>query len=208
MHWLQSLDAGLFHVVNPALSNSFFDVLMPFCSGNALFGPAFLIALGLLACKGGARGRICVLMLVLAIALGDSFVCNTLKHLISRPRPFWTIPDVHVPVGIGRTDSGSMPSSHAANWFAATMVLFLFYRKSLWIMLPLALGVSFSRLYNGVHYPSDVLAGALVGAGYAVAVAIALEAAWQSIGKKWFPHWHAKVPSLVPDLKFGNSPSR
>ena len=39
----------------------------------------------------------------------------------------------------------SMPSSHAANWFAATMVLFLFYRKSLWFMLPMALAVSFWR---------------------------------------------------------------
>ena len=65
----------------------------------------------------------------------------------------------------------SMPSSHAANWFAATMIAFLFYRRSLWFMLPMALAVSFSRVYNGVHYPSDVLAGAILGAGYAAALA-------------------------------------
>ena len=51
-------------------------------------------------------------------------------------------------------------------------------------MLPMALAVSFSRVYNGVHYPSDVLAGAILGAGYAAAGTIALQAAWNWIGEK------------------------
>jgi 4-amino-4-deoxy-L-arabinose transferase-like glycosyltransferase/membrane-associated phospholipid phosphatase len=197
MHWLPTLDAGLFHWVNPTLSNSFLDVLMTFASGNRFFAPAFLLACALLIWKGGARGRVCVLMLVLAIALGDSVVCNTLKHLIHRPRPFHVIPDVHVPPGIGRTDSGSMPSSHAANWFAATMVLFIYYRRSLWFMLPLALIVSFSRIYNGVHYPSDILAGAILGAGYAAGIVWTLDALWQSVGRRWFPLWWQRLPSLL-----------
>jgi membrane-associated phospholipid phosphatase len=46
-----------------------------------------------------------------------------------------------------------MPSSHAANWFAATMILFIYYRRSLWFMLPGAILVSFSRIYNGVALP-------------------------------------------------------
>ncbi|MEJ0091458.1 MAG: phosphatase PAP2 family protein [Limisphaerales bacterium] len=77
-----------------------------------------------------------------------------------------------------------MPSSHASNWFSATMVLFLFYRKSLWSCCRWRWPCPFSRLYNGVHYPSDVLAGALIGAGYAWA-RHSLESAWQFIGKKW-----------------------
>jgi undecaprenyl-diphosphatase len=102
---------------------------------------------------------------------------------------------------LGCTASGSMPSAHAANWFALTMVLFLFYRRSLWFMLPLALTVSFSRIYNGVHYPSDVLAGMILGAGYAAAVVVALQTLWNRIGKKWFPRRHAQFPSL---LNLGN----
>jgi 4-amino-4-deoxy-L-arabinose transferase-like glycosyltransferase len=90
-----------------------------------------------------------------------------------------------------------MPSSHAANWFAATMILFIYYRRSLWFMLPMALAVSFSRVYNGVHYPGDVLVGAILGAGYAAAGVIALQAGWRWIGKKWFPVWHAQLPSLL-----------
>ncbi len=197
MHWLQSLDVFLFHWVNPVLSNPLLDWFMPLCSGNRLFAPVLVLACGLLAWKGGARGRVCLFMLILAIAVGDSVICNSLKHLIHRPRPFLTLPDVHMPPSIGRTDSGSMPSSHAANWFAATMVLLIYYRRSWRFMLPGAVLVSFSRIYNGVHYPSDVLVGAILGAGYAVAVVWLVDALWQQAGQRWFPLWWRRFPSLI-----------
>ena len=197
MHWANALDVTLFRWVNPALSNSFLDQLMPFFSGNHFFGPAFILAMVLVAWKGGARGRLCVLMLILAVALGDSVICKTLKEVIHRPRPFWTLTDVHIPKGIGKTDSGSMPSSHAANWFAATMVLLIYYRRSVWFMLPMALLVSFSRIYNGVHYPGDVLVGAILGSGYAAAGVWTLDALWRWAGRRWFPLWQERLPSLM-----------
>src|SRR4029077_3785030 len=123
-----------------------------------------VIILGiLLIWKGGIRGLMCVIMLGLIVPLGDGLVTNMLKHAIGRDRPFLALQDVHLLVG--KTNSGSMPSGHAANWFAGAMVLFVYYRRSAWIMLPAALLVSYSRIYNGVHYPSDVLAGAALGAG-------------------------------------------
>ena len=94
-----------------------------------------------------------------------------------------------------------MPSSHAANWFAATMVAFLFYRRSLRFMLPMALAVSFSRIYNGVHYPGDVLAGAILGAGYAAAAIIGLQAAWNWIWKKMVSAWHEQMPNLAVKIR-------
>ena len=90
-----------------------------------------------------------------------------------------------------------MPSSHAANWFAATMICYVFYRRSWRFMLPLACLVSFSRIYNGVHYPSDVLAGAILGAGYAAAGMWAIESLWRFAGQRWFPLWWEQLPSLV-----------
>ncbi|HEX3800171.1 MAG TPA: glycosyltransferase family 39 protein [Verrucomicrobiae bacterium] len=197
MHWLQTLDAGLFHLINPALSNSFLDVVMPFFSGTPLFAPAIVIAAIIIGWKGGARGRVFLAMLILAIALGDSLICNTLKELIARPRPFFTLTDVHMPASIGKSGSGSMPSSHAANWFAATMVAFIYYRRSIRFMLPMALLVSFSRIYNGVHYPSDVLAGAILGAGYAAGGVWTLDAIWKWAGARWFPLWWRRMPSLM-----------
>lgn len=197
MHWAQALDVWLFHLVNPALSNSFLDTVMPFLSGNRFFAPALILICILLCWRGGARGRLCVLMLVLAVALGDTFVCNTIKQAVSRPRPFFEIADVHVPPGMGQTNSGSMPSSHAANWFAATIVCFIYFRRSIRFMLPMALLVSFSRVYNGMHYPGDVLAGAILGAGYAACGVWTLNALWQWAGRLWFPLWWQRLPSLL-----------
>ncbi len=197
MQWAQTLDVSLFHLVNPALSSSLLDILMPFASGNALFAPALLIGAILLLWKGGVRGRLCVTMMLLAVAFGDGVVCHTLKEAIHRPRPFLALADVHVPATIGITGSGSMPSAHAANWFAATMVAFIYYRRSIRFMLPLALIVSFSRIYNGVHYPSDILVGAVLGAGYAAGLVWTMDWLWQLAGQRWFPLWWQSMPSVL-----------
>ncbi len=215
MHWLQALDTGLFRFINGSLSNPLFDWLMPILSGNALFFPVLILLVVGFLWKGSVRLRLCLLFLLLILPLGDGLVTNTLKHAVARPRPFVTLPEarlfgtvgkVYVPPEINdqgvdmsanKGNYNSMPSSHTSNWFAATMILFIFYRRSLWFMLPLASAVAFSRVYNGVHYPGDVLVGAIVGAGYAAAGAVALQTAWQWIGKKWFPLWHQRVPSLL-----------
>jgi 4-amino-4-deoxy-L-arabinose transferase-like glycosyltransferase/membrane-associated phospholipid phosphatase len=215
MHWLQTLDTSLFYFVNRTLSNSFFDWLMPILSINVFFFPLlFLLGAGLLW-KGGVRVRLCVVMLAVILPLGDNLVINTVKHAVGRPRPYAVLPDARLFGSVGKGyiapetgDHGpemsanqgsgtSMPSSHASNWFAATMIFFIYYRRSAWFMLPMALAVSYSRVYNGVHYPSDVLAGAILGAGYAAALAVTFETAWQRLGKKCFPIWHAQLPSLL-----------
>ena len=219
MHWLQTLDTELFRFVNLTLINPVFDVVMPLASGNAIFPPLLLLAGVLLVWKGGARGAVCVLMLALVIALGDGLVCNNLKHLVGRQRPENALPGVHrpgkgadfaslsppappqeetaTPAPDAKSDGVSMPSSHAANWFAATMILFIYYRRSAWFMLPATMLVSFSRIYNGSHYPSDVLVGAILGGGYAAVGVWSLDALWRWAGQKWFPLWWQRMPSLL-----------
>jgi 4-amino-4-deoxy-L-arabinose transferase-like glycosyltransferase/membrane-associated phospholipid phosphatase len=194
MQWFQTLDAELFRFINHTLINPFFDQLMPFASGNDYFHPALVILGILLIWKGGVRGLMCVLMLALIVPMGDG-LSTLMKNAVGRDRPFLTLPDVHLLVG--KSSSYSMPSGHAANWFAGTMVAFLYYRRSIWIMLPIAILVSYSRIYNGVHYPSDVVAGAIVGAGQAVAAIWLFETIWGWAGRKWFPIWWGQMPSLV-----------
>jgi membrane-associated phospholipid phosphatase len=203
MQWLETLDVALFRWINRDLSNPVFDAIMPFLSGNAFFFPAVAVLAGYLVWKGRARAVAFLLLLALAIALADGAISNTLKHAIGRERPFLALPDVNCL--LGKSGSGSMPSSHAANWFAATMVALLFYRRSVWITLPLALLVSFSRVYNGVHYPSDVLAGAFLGAGAGTATVLGVNACWHWVGRKWFPLWWERAPSvLLPERPRGS----
>ncbi len=226
MHWLQSLDSALFRFINDTLSNPLFDRLMPFASQNKFFFPVLVIAGLLLLWKGGRRGRLCVLMAALIIPAGDGLVVNTLKHAIARPRPFVALDDVrfwgiktttetstNIRAMTGAEDEpgglrhhNSMPSAHAANWFAGTMILLIYYRRSWRFVLPLACLVAFSRVYNGVHYPSDVLAGAILGAGYAAAGIWALNALWLWAGRKWFPLWWEKLPSLVRPESAASNP--
>jgi 4-amino-4-deoxy-L-arabinose transferase-like glycosyltransferase/membrane-associated phospholipid phosphatase len=218
MHWLQTLDTNLFFFANRSLVNPFFDWLMPVLSGNIFFFPFLILLAVALIWKGSRRMRVCVLMLALILPLGDSLVCNTIKHAVARPRPFVTLPEARrfgkigdgfVPPGmVNQANHNSMPSSHAANWFAGAMIFFVYCRRSLRFMLPLALAVSFSRVYNGMHYPSDVLAGAILGAGYGAAFLILYELAWKFIGRKWFPLWYVKMPSLLkPEFETQSSPA-
>ena len=125
MHWLQTIDIAVFHFINGSLSNPFFDWLMPILSGGDGVMRWFIpLALALVAgtlCFGNARARLCALVIVLVIALGDPLVVNTIKHLVARPRPGMVLPQIVE--RLGRNGLGSMPSAHAANWFAMTLSL-------------------------------------------------------------------------------------
>ena len=195
MHALQSLDIAVFRSINGNMVNPFLDVLMPIASGNVFFYPILIVAAVVLIWKGGVRGVVCLAVLGLVLAIGDGWICREIKEAVGRERPFLVLPDVRCLVG--RSGSPSLPSSHAANWFAATTVAFMYYRRSLWFMLPLAVVVSFSRIYNGVHYPSDVLAGAVLGAGYAIATIWGLNRLWRWAGRTWFPLWWEKFPTII-----------
>ena len=207
MHWLQSLDLALFHFINGAISNTFFDWLMPVLSGRGVpWLIAVVIAVPWILFFANTRLKICALLMVLVVALGDPLVIGTIRNLVARPRPCLVLPDVNALLGC--TTSGSLPSAHAANWFALAMVAFLFYRRSAWFMFPLAASVAFSRVYCGAHYPSDVCAGAILGAGYAIALVISAQAIWNFIGKGFFPHWHTQLPSLLnPESRIQNPES-
>ena len=103
--------------------------------------------------------------------IGASFLvttifATTLKHAVNRARPFETYPDVQK---LSAGGSSSFPSGHTSDAFSTATSLSLAFPK--WYVIAPSYTydtlVGYSRMHLGVHYPSDVLAGAIVGAGSA-----------------------------------------
>jgi 4-amino-4-deoxy-L-arabinose transferase-like glycosyltransferase len=194
MSWLESLDLAGFRFLNQDISHPALDWLMPFLSSNPFFAPALAALAAGLLWKGGVRGRVCVAMLLLLVGVVNNGAVEGLKHLCARPRPFLELD--YVRELVGRGGSFSLPSSHTANWFAGAAVAFVYYRHSLRIMLPLAALVGLSRIYVGVHYPSDVLAGALLGSILGWGGVRTIAGLWRTAGARLFPLWWRHLPSL------------
>ncbi|MBW3593452.1 MAG: phosphatase PAP2 family protein [Actinobacteria bacterium] len=93
-----------------------------------------------------------------------------LKRVFDRPRPFETLGDAD-PL-LGATLGASMPSAHAATSFAGAVILSALFRRWVPAFFLLATAIAFSRVYVGVHYPLDILAGAMLGAAFGAAVAV------------------------------------
>jgi undecaprenyl-diphosphatase len=170
------MDIRLFFLINRGLANPFFDVLMPALSfqGYLLAAPFLLYAI-----YRGATGRddagkktfltaaiTAVVISLVSVTLAE-LACDLLKDVAARPRPCQVLESVRLIVSCPR--SFSLPSSHATTSFAFITPYFVLARHFIqagWLayLLTLASLIAFSRTYLGVHYPSDILAGAVLGA--------------------------------------------
>lgn len=112
------------------------------------------------------RGLAFLVAVAVMVGFNDFFSHHILKETIARERP------CHVLENITRvmncSNSFSFPSNHASNIFTFATLLTLCFRRLIFLALPLALVVGYSRVYLGVHYPLDVLGGAVLGIGMGV----------------------------------------
>lgn len=161
LEFLVNLDTALMRFLNVTLANPVFDLIMPVIT-HEWFVRIFFMTFALLAAIfGGKYGRITFLFLILAVVLTDQLTSHLIKPLVGRLRPCKNLDWVHVLINC--SSGKSFPSSHAANSFGQAVIWTWRYPKYKWFFILSATIITFSRIAVGVHYPFDVLTGAVLG---------------------------------------------
>lgn len=159
---LQNLDLSVFYWINNGWSHPALDVFFRIVTTSKTYVlPGALLAFYLWR-KEGARGKTTLLALALCVGMTDVLSSRVIKPMVGRLRPCVALPGVLTPDGERRTYS--FPSGHATNIAGAALVLGMEYRLLIAPSLLVAFLVGLSRVYLGVHYPSDIVGGFLIGA--------------------------------------------
>ncbi len=135
--------------------------------GNGVFWYALILILPLIY---GASALPAAIHMS-AVAIVGLLIYKVLKTVTVRRRPFVVHPGIQL--GTAPLDQYSFPSGHTLHAASFTVVAVAYYGELAWVLVPFSLLVAASRVVLGLHYPSDVLAGALIGSTLA-AVSLAL----------------------------------
>lgn len=170
--FLYSIDLSVFYFFNHTLSGKIPDRFFSTITNVNNWYISYVILLSIAFFKGGRKGKLAVLGMIILIIVSDQFGYRILKEYFQRIRPCDALPDVITPLGCSGTSS--FPSNHALNNFAAAFFFYKLYPNLKWVLFITAALISISRVYLGVHYPSDIIGGAIIGSalGYLFGVAL------------------------------------
>ena len=159
MEFIQNADWAVLHWIQENLRCGALDFLMPKLTLLGEGGAVWIVAgLILTASKKYRRQGVCLLAALLAGLL----ICNVgLKNIVARPRPCW---QEAIDLLVKSPKDYSFPSGHTWSAVTGAWIVTAANRKFGWAAIPLAALLAFSRLYLFVHFPSDILAGAVIGA--------------------------------------------
>lgn len=156
---VNSVDFAILEFIQNTFRCEFLDNIMAALSYMGEAGVIWILAgIVMLFFK---KTRLMGAMVLTAMAVGYLVGEIGLKNLVCRPRPFVAVPDVVL--NIAPPSGYSFPSGHSCSSFAAATVIFLCDKRYGIPALVLASLIAISRLYNFVHFPSDVLCGIFLG---------------------------------------------
>ncbi|MBR9919207.1 MAG: phosphatase PAP2 family protein [Bacteroidetes bacterium] len=166
---LLHLDQDVFQVINGQWNNAFLDLVLPWMRNKYNWIPAYILLAVVLVYRYKAKGVLAIFALIACVALTDTLSHRVIKKQVERPRPCKTLDpesgEIRLLINCG---SGySFTSNHASNHFGIAAFLFFLFGSVLpgwrWLLFIWAGIIAWAQVYVGVHYPLDVLAGALLG---------------------------------------------
>jgi len=171
---MQSIDLSILHFINVTLSAPWLDSVMIYLTNLQHWVPVYIAAFAFLIYKFRWKGVRMMIACLILVGSADLLTNRVIKDLVARPRPCSLTSD---PSGLyswiktpdGPRQGYSFPSSHAVNNFAGVVFFILLFpksRKLLWLLVP-AFIVAMTRPYLGLHYPSDIAGGIIIGTGMA-----------------------------------------
>jgi membrane-associated phospholipid phosphatase len=173
---LELWDRYVFEAINSGMAHPFLDWLTPLFRNAFIWAPVYVFFAAFVIRNFPPKGIYIVIFGLLTFMLSDQISAHIMKPLIARPRPCNDAVMIdHVRLLIPCGSGESFPSSHAANHFAfSVFIISILPLRMRWVLpfcLLWAAGVAFAQVYVGIHYPLDVIGGAVVGSiiGFAVA---------------------------------------
>jgi undecaprenyl-diphosphatase len=169
-------DERIFRLLNGNWLNPILDHLLPFATDAGNFILPFVVAAIVIVLVGRVRGLRFLMLAVVSVVVADAIGTHIFKYSFLRARPCIALTDVRLLVGC--TNLPSLPSNHAVN-ASVLATLTTLYIPRLWLpATALAILVGYSRVYVGVHYPLDVLAGSVLGIVVALAFSGVMNFVW------------------------------
>ncbi len=167
IEYLINFDQHAFLIINGKLQNVYLDSFLPLVRNKYIWAPLYAFIISYLIINYRLKGLLIILFTILTVVLCDQISSSLIKPLAQRLRPcndpiLGDYVRLLVPCGGGF----SFISSHASNHFGIAMTLGLSLKQYKWVLptgIAWATLISYAQIYVGVHYPFDILGGAVLG---------------------------------------------